>query len=178
MSTPGQNTPNQYPIQTPRTRTRPRPEPAVGCSTPTTMATTTTVPILDCLWTKLPFLIHTAIEVPAAVSFLFSPTKQLPGATDEAKLILKSYGGLLLTSNYIAMYLYKRTVFDEVTRQIAVYLGMYHLWPAYRAISRIRQGYGSNGEQAVLGGPVVHLIVHIFCFICLFLAAYYGVERM
>lgn len=42
----------------------------------------------------------------------------------------------------------------------------YHVCPIYRAVVRIRwDGRGDGGEdRTVLGGPVVHLVVHVLLF--------------
>jgi hypothetical protein len=47
-------------------------------------------------------------------------------------------------------------------------LGTYHVWPIYRAWSRIRvnrDGTGGKEEKKVLGGPVVHFVVHVVCLV-------------
>lgn len=42
-------------------------------------------------------------------------------------------------------------------------LSIYHLAPLMRAGSRIVEGSGEYGKG--LGGPILHLIVHLLCFV-------------
>lgn len=128
-------------------------------------------------WAKFPLLLHAAIETAAAISFIANSTAQLPGASDDAVLILRSYGGLLLSSNLLCFLFAARPGFDAATALVAVSVGSYHLWPAGRALARIRRGIGTEGDQGrVLGGPALHLVVHVVCFVALMGAALFGVE--
>jgi hypothetical protein len=53
-------------------------------------------------------------------------------------------------------------------------LGSYHVWPCRRALVRLRyKTQPENDEVSVLGGPFVHLLVHV---ICLGLFVYAGVS--
>ncbi|KAI1397436.1 hypothetical protein F4819DRAFT_84580 [Hypoxylon fuscum] len=116
------------------------------------------------LSTKLPFAAHALIETAAALSFIFSPDKQLPGCNVAAKLILRQYGGLLLSTNLICLAILIEPGFTGTTRLYAAALGTYHIWPCYRAYSRISHGIGVSGkEKSALGGPSLHLIVHLTC---------------
>ncbi|KAK8045383.1 hypothetical protein PG993_005407 [Apiospora rasikravindrae] len=49
-------------------------------------------------WSKSAYIWHAIIETPAALSFILSPKKQLPECSPAAELILRQYGGLLLSS--------------------------------------------------------------------------------
>lgn len=125
---------------------------------------------------KLPFAAHVLIETAAAVSFILSPDKQLPGCNTAAKLILRQYGGLLLSTNLICIIILFEPGFTDVTRLFAAALGTYHVWPCYRAYIRIRHDTGVSGkEQPALGGPLLHLIVHLTC-LAMFAWAYMSSE--
>jgi len=113
---------------------------------------------------RLPFLLHFVIETLAAISFLFAPERQLPAATREARLILQSYGGLLLTSNWICLVIGLRDVFDSTSRLVGLAMASYHIFPMLRAYARISEGIGMRSSQRnTLGGPHVHLFVHAIC---------------
>ncbi|KLU89232.1 hypothetical protein MAPG_08206 [Magnaporthiopsis poae ATCC 64411] len=131
---------------------------------------------------KLPLILHILIETAAARSFIFQPQSQLPldqardgdgGATRrEADLILSNLGGALLTTNLVALVLVLRPddqALDRTGRLMALALASYHVWPAYRAISRIfflrpvAPSRATMRVDAPLGGPPVHLAVHTVC---------------
>ncbi|KAK3898215.1 hypothetical protein C8A05DRAFT_19153 [Staphylotrichum tortipilum] len=121
--------------------------------------------------------LHLLTELPASLSFLLAPTAQLPSASPDARLILRNFGGLLMATNLLCVVLLFhhqnptatiRGGCDDDDRLIALLcgcLGTYHLWPCYRAYARLKGGKGSGmrGEKAVLGGPAVHLVVHVVC---------------
>ncbi|RYP29311.1 hypothetical protein DL767_006772 [Monosporascus sp. MG133] len=117
---------------------------------------------------RLPFAAHALVETPAALSFILTPEKQLPGCTPAAKLILRQYGGLLLSSVLVCIFvLLEPGSFDGVAcRLLAAALGSYHVWPCYRAYVRLRSGAGREDAAAAstLGGPAIHLAVHSVCF--------------
>ncbi|KAK1767828.1 hypothetical protein QBC33DRAFT_558658 [Phialemonium atrogriseum] len=123
------------------------------------------------LWAKLPLLLHTIIETAAALSFICKPEAQLPAASDDARLILQSYGGLLLSSNILCVLFLARPGLDSATGLVALGVASYHLWPARRAFVRIHRGIGIGAEQRrqtrVLGGPSFHFVVHVVCFVAL-----------
>ncbi|KAI5918722.1 hypothetical protein F4810DRAFT_558954 [Camillea tinctor] len=120
--------------------------------------------------TKLPFAVHAVVETVAALSFIFRPDAQLPGCSPAAKLILRQYGGLLLASSFMCAAVLLITDNDAVTGTAAttmqlqaLALGTYHVWPCYRAWVRI--GSRERGRGATtLGGPSLHLVVHLVCF--------------
>ncbi|KAI0386392.1 hypothetical protein F5Y04DRAFT_243966 [Hypomontagnella monticulosa] len=113
---------------------------------------------------KLPFAFHALIETAAAISFIFNPDKQLPGCDAATRLVLRQYGGLLLSTNLICLAVLAEPGVTNMTRLLAATLGSYHIWPCYRAYIRIRHNVGVSGvAKSALGGPRLHLIVHIAC---------------
>lgn len=119
----------------------------------------------------LAFLLHAIIETPAAISFICFPDKQLPGGSPAAKLILRQYGGLLLSTVLISLALLTQDDLEGLRRPIAAALGSYHFWPTYRAYCRCASAVpGDVNGASTLGGPLVHLIVHLLV-LGLFLAA-------
>ena len=117
----------------------------------------------------LPFVFHLLIETAAAASFIFRPEQQLPDCSAAAKLILRQYGGLLLSTNLVCLV----AIFHQqpsscgtgATRLLAAALGSYHAWPIHRALARLlyKVQVDGEGEGAALGGPVVHLVLHSLC---------------
>ncbi|KAI0595184.1 hypothetical protein F4775DRAFT_384086 [Biscogniauxia sp. FL1348] len=111
---------------------------------------------------KLPFATHAVIETAAALSFIFRPEAQLPGCSPAARLILRQYGGLLLASSLmcVAVLVAEPGLGDTtmLMRLLAIALGTYHVWPCHRAWVRLR-----SGRSATLGGPALHLVVHLLC---------------
>ncbi|KAI1100323.1 hypothetical protein F4804DRAFT_48223 [Jackrogersella minutella] len=113
---------------------------------------------------KLPFAFHALIETAAALSFIFNPKQQLPGCNAAAKLILCQYGGLLLSTNLICIVVLTEPGFTHTAQLLAAALGTYHIWPCYRAYVRICHTTGTPSEKKpALGGPRLHLIVHLAC---------------
>lgn len=110
---------------------------------------------------KTPLLLHAILETLASLSFTFNSTAQLPStATDlEARLILRSYGGLLFSTSILCGGFYFREAFDDATRLVAGSMAVYHIFPIARAWDRLRRERGEG--QKVLGGPGVHLVVHL-----------------
>ncbi|KAH8903471.1 hypothetical protein BR93DRAFT_187502 [Coniochaeta sp. PMI_546] len=121
---------------------------------------------------KIPLLFHALLETAAALSFTLSPTTQLPAASEEARLILRSYGGLLLSSAVLCAGFVVRPGFDSATRLVAGSMAVYHIFPIGRAYVRLTRGRAKEGR--VLGGPVVHLAVHVVAVVGLGLSAVYG----
>ncbi|KAF4345943.1 hypothetical protein FBEOM_85 [Fusarium beomiforme] len=123
----------------------------------------------------IPFLIHALIETPAAFTFILKPSSQLQPLPPSAALILQSFGGLLLTSNLIAL-IFLRRAFDDATRQAALAFAFWHIWPCWRASRRL-SGYTEEGEASTtktLGGPMVHLGVHAGLLTMFLVAWYFG----
>ncbi|KAI1420006.1 hypothetical protein F5Y12DRAFT_166364 [Xylaria sp. FL1777] len=114
---------------------------------------------------KLAFVMHAAVETAAGISFIAHPEGQLPGCGPAAKLILRQYGGLLLASSMVCLVIIAGPdCGTTTTRLMAAALGSYHVWPCYRASTRIRNETRDKlKETSVLGGPLVHLLVHLVC---------------
>ncbi|KAI0433797.1 hypothetical protein F5Y09DRAFT_298222 [Xylaria sp. FL1042] len=114
---------------------------------------------------KLAFVMHATVETAAGISFIVYPERQLPGCTPAARLILRQYGALLLASSMVCLIIIARPgCGTTTTRLVAAALGSYHAWPCYRAIARIRDESRHRLEgTSVLGGPLVHLLVHSLC---------------
>lgn len=110
---------------------------------------------------KLPLLLHTLLEAAASLSFLLSPAAQLPGASDEARLVFRSYGGLLLSSSILCAGFWLRPGLDSATRLVAGSMAVYHVFPIWRAWARLGTAKHLKKERKVLGGPAVHLVVHV-----------------
>ena len=109
----------------------------------------------------LPFLIHTIIEVVAGLSFISRPQSQLQPLSPAAKLILECYGGLLIFSSCMSLLFYTRGLDAGTTRMASCAFALWHLFPAHRAVIRIRTGVDADGEIGrTLGGPWLHLMVH------------------
>lgn len=125
---------------------------------------------------KLPFVLHLVIETAASMSFLLEPNKQLPDCSPATKLVLQQYGGLLLATNYICVIvIFHPTLDDGTQRMLAAALGSYHYWPCRRAYSRLRHKVpGDTVGTTALGGPAVHLAVHILCIGTFIYAASFG----
>jgi hypothetical protein len=123
---------------------------------------------------KVPFAFHAIIETAAALSFIITPEKQLSNCTPAAKLILRQYGGLLIATNLVCLAVFAQPTFESSGQILAVALGSYHIWPAYRAYARLKPGVVAGDvrlqDAGLLGGPMVHLIVHILS-LGMFLAA-------
>ncbi|KAI0015189.1 hypothetical protein F4780DRAFT_107847 [Xylariomycetidae sp. FL0641] len=127
------------------------------------------------MFRKLPFALHAVIETAAAHSFIFHPQQQLPACSPAAKLILRQYGGLLLCSNLVCLVVLTRPECHEVVHLFAIALGSYHVWPCYRALARIRHDPKPQmAKPSPLGGPVVHLIVHLVCLVLFIFAAFFS----
>ncbi|KAK4217246.1 hypothetical protein QBC37DRAFT_57428 [Rhypophila decipiens] len=89
-------------------------------------------------------------------------------ARKEVDLILLNYGGLLLTSNLISLVFLARPVFDDLAGLVSLCMASYHVWPAWRALTRMRlyaaaveRNAGGTGNQKFLGGPALHLVIHL-----------------
>ncbi|KAH6842821.1 hypothetical protein B0I37DRAFT_448228 [Chaetomium sp. MPI-CAGE-AT-0009] len=107
-------------------------------------------------WLQTGNVIYKSVGTPASLSFLLFPQSQLPGASAEARLILRNLGGLLLATNLACLALLGggRVVDDGgadggvTTALFCAGLGTYHVWPTYRAWVRMGSGQG----KGVLGG--------------------------
>ncbi|KAK4100534.1 hypothetical protein N658DRAFT_516604 [Parathielavia hyrcaniae] len=138
---------------------------------------------------KQALTLHLLTELPASLSFLLAPHAQLPNAGPEATLILRNLGGLLMATNLVCFVLLldgggaatgsTADATDRLTARLCLCLGTYHVWPMVRAWTRMRRGrlHGGSGggsgreekkeERKVLGGPVVHFVVHVLCLVAM-----------
>ena len=107
-----------------------------------------------------PFLLVILIELPPSMLFLFWPDAQLPAPQPQARALIRQYAVLLTSVNLIALIFCVRPV-DETSRLVAGAMAVYQIGPAIRAASRI--GRGERWFEGALGGPLVHLTVHMLC---------------
>lgn len=111
---------------------------------------------------KIPFALHAIVETAAALSFMITPEKQIPGCSEATRLVLRQYGGLLLSTNYICIFILCQPHFSDTGRLIAAALGTYHGWPSYRAYVRLTRKLPEDAASgSILGGPWLHLVLHI-----------------
>lgn len=150
----------------------PLPNNVLGCCQPSTPTNNHHIPsstrhqiMLRLL--HVAFGLHILIETPASLNFFLEPSEQLQLGTPSpaAEAVVRQYALLIFSSNLIALVFLLRPV-DKVSRQVACALGIYHIGPALRAISRLLRREPALG--AGLGGPAVHLVVHVLCLIALF----------
>jgi hypothetical protein len=125
----------------------------------------------------VPLLFHLLIETPASISFIFFPKAQLPNASPDAILISRNLGGLLLATNLVCLvFLTGGESYDnQLVAKVSLCLGTYHVWPAHRAYVRLARGRNGGREKKVLGGPAVHLVVHLGCLVALFGSGLMGI---
>ncbi|CAK7221763.1 hypothetical protein SCUCBS95973_004610 [Sporothrix curviconia] len=139
---------------------------------------------------RLAFLLHAAVETPAAVTFLFAPERQLSpallasqaGGNSGAEVlpVLQNLGGLLASSVALSLVMAvwgctspsASSTENQLRGGIALALGGYHIFPCRRAYLRRKYSIGLKGQQGkTLGGPAVHLVVHVVCLVAFMLAA-------
>jgi hypothetical protein len=119
--------------------------------------------------TQVPFVLHAIIETLAAVTFIFRPETQVSDPSLETQLVFKLLGGSLLSTNLICLVIAARPVFDQTTRLVAASLAFWHLWPVYRAGVRLAgTPPQKRPDQSTLGGPSVHLAIHLLLFAMFF----------
>lgn len=119
------------------------------------------------LW-RVPFALHVGIESVAVFLFVFRPELQLNAkeSSPEAKMILRQYGALLASSNLICHGVMWQSEMSTLSRHIAVALVVYHVFPCYRALVRMRMPSGKAGtrvKEPLMANPVVHLVAHVTC---------------
>jgi hypothetical protein len=127
---------------------------------------------------KLPFWLHSLIEVTPSIVFTTNPASQLYGPNiisdlnspvttpkPGAEAIIRQYGVLLFVSVLISTIFAIRRV-DITSRQVAAALTIYHLAPIVRAASRIWSGE-TAWRPDDMGGPWAHLGVHVICLFAL-----------
>ncbi|TGO43927.1 hypothetical protein BCON_0717g00030 [Botryotinia convoluta] len=104
---------------------------------------------------RLPFFLHTLIEIPASLNFFLNPSSQLSIPAPQAHTIIQQYATLLFVSCLISIIFASRPV-DRTSRNVAGALSLYHVAPAIRAGGRIVTGEGFGKGVKGLGGPGVH----------------------
>ncbi|SPN99021.1 uncharacterized protein DNG_02060 [Cephalotrichum gorgonifer] len=116
------------------------------------------------LTAAVPFLLHALTELIASSTFLLSPSSHIPSPSSQATLVSHLLGGALIHSALTGLIFAFRDVWDDTARRVALAFGLWHLFPCYRAVARIRTGMGGKPqpepERSTLGGPVLHLGVH------------------
>ncbi len=124
---------------------------------------------------KVPLAVHAAVEAVAAVSFIATPHLQLRAPSEDARLVLRSYGALLLATSALCAALVARPGFDAAARAVALCLAFYHAWPAHRACRRLARGVAAEGRLGrTLGGPGLHVVLHVGCCLTLLAAGVAG----
>lgn len=108
---------------------------------------------------NLAFLLHAAIEVPAAINFMLFPSKQLGKDTPNAHPVVRQYALLLVASVLIAIVFAVRET-DEISRVVAGCLAIYHPGPALRSFARLRNQY-KRSEPLLASEAFLYLICHI-----------------
>ena len=115
---------------------------------------------------NVPFWAHVAVELPASLKFFLNPSNQLSAHTEAhdpaIEAIIRQYAVLLFVSVLISLIFALRKV-DYTSYQVATALMLYHVAPILRAASRVTQG-DQTWLGRDLGGPWVHLVVHMLCF--------------
>ncbi|KAK2075345.1 hypothetical protein P8C59_009477 [Phyllachora maydis] len=130
-------------------------------------------------------LLHILTETPAGLTFLLRPHAHLPGAAASssssssspssparaAAPLLRSHGLLLLLVNVLCAHVLLAAPGGPATaRFVTACLALYHLGPICRAAGRVAAGEGR--ETRVLGGPTVHLVVHVALLVAMLAAAW------
>lgn len=108
-----------------------------------------------------PFWAHIICEAPASLNFFLYPSEQLSAPAPQAHALIKQYSVLLLVSSLIALIFALRPL-DQTSRNVAAALSLYHLAPSVRALERILDLDGEEGQAygQRFGGPWAHLLVH------------------
>ena len=111
-----------------------------------------------------PFLLHAITELLAASTFLLSADSHIPSPSPQATLVSQLLGGSLLHSALLAVIFASRGVWDDTARRAALAFAIWHAFPCYRAIVRLRTKMDGAGpakrEGQLFGGPAVHLMIH------------------
>ena len=108
------------------------------------------------------FLLHLIIETVASINFLLRPSATLSASQPHSHAVIRQYALLLISSNIIAAVMLNRGI-DATSGKVAGALGVYHVGPAVRAVSRILQNNSLNE-------PWLHAFLHILCGTCLLVA--------
>lgn len=110
---------------------------------------------------NMAFMLHIIIEVPAAINFMFQPSKQLAIYTPHAHAVIRQYAVLLASSILISVIFVSRPA-DDLTRNVAGSLALYHIGPFLRSWSRLR----SQAQQSLpllLSEAALYLVCHLLC---------------
>ncbi|QSZ36328.1 hypothetical protein DSL72_007454 [Monilinia vaccinii-corymbosi] len=100
---------------------------------------------------RLPFILHTIVEIPASLNFFFNPSSQLSTPAPQAHAVIQQYALLLFVSSLISILFAWRPV-DRTSRNVAGALSLYHIAPTLRAAGRILRGDGFGKGAKALGG--------------------------
>ena len=111
------------------------------------------------------FALHLIVEIPASINFFWQPSATLPCLQPHAHGVIRQYALLLFCTNIIVLACIYEPL-GQLSRQVARALGIYHVGPLLRALSRI----GNAEEQDNLGGPYLHTFAHSACALTLFVA--------
>lgn len=112
---------------------------------------------------NIAFLLHIAIEIPAAINFMLYPSSQMVHGeyTPRAHGIVRQYALLLLSSILIALVFITRPA-DDLSRAVAGSLAVYHIGPALRSIARLRR-LPHQYRRLLLSEGFLYLILHVMC---------------
>lgn len=111
----------------------------------------------------LPFFLHAFTEILASSTFILTPDAHIPSPSRQATLVSQLLGGSLLHSALISIIFAFRDVWDDTARRAALAFAIWHVFPCYRAIVRLRTGLEGGEEKLegkIVGGPSVHLLIH------------------
>lgn len=113
------------------------------------------------------FVLHVAIELPAALSFMVNPSRQLGRCTPHAHAVVRQYALLLFSSILVALVFIPHPA-DCVSGRVAASLAIYHVGPTVRSWYRVC-GTGSLPHAISWGEGLLYFIVHAVCGTALFL---------
>lgn len=112
--------------------------------------------------TKVAFLLHILVEVPASLNFFLNPSATLSTPQPHAHAVIRQYAVLLMVTNIIAFIFCLRPP-DSLSCRVAGALSLYHVAPLVRAVVRQCRSEQERGANR-LGLPLVHAIAHTVCF--------------
>lgn len=114
------------------------------------------------------FVLHIAIEIPAAINFMLFPSKQLQIHTPHAHAVIRQYALLLLSSVLISMLFVSRPA-DDLSRFVAGSLAIYHIGPALRSCGRMSR-QKAEAQPVFLSEAFLYLCCHFVTGVSLVLA--------
>lgn len=127
---------------------------------------TRTSPISSIIFSssRIPFLFHSLLELPASLKFLLKPSAGLvPQPHPSTEAVIRQYGAILFSSVIISsvmLFSPSGNDADSLAWKMSGALGLYHLMPIARATERIMAG--DTFDWADAGGAPVHLMLHVF----------------